>query len=370
VDSAIILLQQALKSDANYGRAEADLGSAYWQKYESSKNKSFIAKSREACKKAVDLGNSGAAGHVCLGVIASGTGKYEEAVDQFTRAAQLEPANDDALIGLGGAYESLGKPSDAENTYKKIVQQRPSYWRGYNLLGGFYLRQAQYEDGAKMFQKVIERTPESFRGYANLGAAYIYQAKYEEAIKPLEQSLAIHPTADTYSNLGTAYYIQHQFREAAQIYGKAVEANDRDYTNWGNLGEAMYLDGERQKSVEAFKRAIALAQQQLALNPRDPQLLKYLANYHAMIGDREAAQQYLDLELKLGKFDKDSLFDAAVIANRFGETGEAIEWLAKSLRAGFSPKLVLLQPDLDNLHGDPRFQELLRSSDSATNQGK
>src|SRR5439155_16222589 len=106
VDSAIILLNQALKADANYGRAEADLGSAYWQKYESSKDKTFIAKSRQACSKAVDLGNSGAAGEVCLGVIASGTGKYQEAVGQFQRGAQLEPTNEDALIGLGGAYES------------------------------------------------------------------------------------------------------------------------------------------------------------------------------------------------------------------------------------------------------------------------
>jgi tetratricopeptide (TPR) repeat protein len=202
VDSAIILLGQALKADANYGRAEADLGSAYWAKYEATKDKSFIAKSRQACSKAVELGNAGAAGHVCLGVIDSGTGKYREAVDQFQRAEQLEPTNDDALIGLGGAYERLGKPRDAENTYQKIVQFRPSYWHGYNLLGGFYLRQAQYDDAARMFQNVIERTPESFRGYANLGAAYIYEAKYVEAIKPLEQSLAIHATADTYSNLG------------------------------------------------------------------------------------------------------------------------------------------------------------------------
>src|SRR5439155_12632199 len=177
VDSAIILLSQALKADANYGRAEADLGSAYWQKYESSKDKSFIAKSGEACKKAVDLGNSGAAGHVCLGVINSGTGKYEAAVDEFQRAAQLEPTNDDALIGLGGAYERLGKPQNGENTYKKVVALRPIYWRGYNLLGGFYLRQTQYDDAAKMFAKVIERTPESFRGYANMGAAYLYEAK-------------------------------------------------------------------------------------------------------------------------------------------------------------------------------------------------
>src|SRR5260370_39502017 len=105
-----------------------------------------------------------------------------------------------------------------------------------------------------MFHKVIERTPESFRGYANMGAAYLYEAKYEEAIKPLEQSLAIHATADTYSNLGTAYYFQHRFKDATQAYEKAVQLNDKDYANWGNLGEAYYLTGEREKARRAFEK--------------------------------------------------------------------------------------------------------------------
>jgi tetratricopeptide (TPR) repeat protein/tRNA A-37 threonylcarbamoyl transferase component Bud32 len=370
VDSAIILLGQALKVDANYGRAEADLGSAYWAKYEAAKDKGLISKSRQACSKAIDLGNAGAAGHVCLGVIANGTGKYEEAVDQFQRAVQLEPSNEDAYIGLGGAYERLGKSQDAENTYKKIVQLRPNYWRGYNLLGIFYLRQAQYDDAAKMFQKVIKRTPESFRGYANLGAARLYEAKYSEAIKPLEQSLGIHPTADTYSNLGTAYYYQHRFNDAAQTYEKAVQLNDKDYTNWGNLGEALYLKGDRPRADAAFRQAIVLAKRDAAINPRDPQLLKYLANYHAMINDRSHALKYLDQELKQGRFDKDSLFEAALVFNHLGETGQALEWLAKALRAGYSPETAMQQPDLDNLHGDGRFQDLLRARDSGAVSAK
>jgi len=370
VDSAIILLNQALKSDANYGRAEADLGSAYWARYQSSKDKGFISKSRQACSKAVDLGNSGAAGHVCLGVIASGTGKYEEAIGQFQRAAQLEPTNEDALIGLGGAYESLGKPQDAESTYKKIIQLRPNYWRGYNLLGIFYLRQAQYDDAAKMFAKVIERTPESFRGYANMGAAYLYEAKYGEAIKPLEQSLAIHPTADTYSNLGTAYYYQHRFNEAAQTYERAVQLNGKDYGNLGNLGEAYYLSGKRSKAKESFRGAIALALRDLAIDKHNPEILRDLADYHAMLDDRESALKYLDQELKVSKFDKQSLFAAALVYNHLGETGPALEWLRKALEAGYSVDKVRTAPDLDNLKTDTRFKDILSSLTAGPNPGK
>jgi serine/threonine-protein kinase len=212
-----------------------------------------------------------------------------------------------------------------------------------------------------MFQKVIERTPESFRGYANMGAAYLYEAKYAEAIKPLEQSLAIHPTADTYSNIGTAYYYLHRFKDAAQTYEKALHLNDKDYTNWGNLGEAYYLDGERPKARAAFERGIAIAEAELAVNDRDPVLLRDLANYYAMVDDRGHAVSYLSRGLEQSKSDKDALFSAALIYNRLGDKGSALEWLSKALRAGYSPEMVKQQPDLENLHGDTRFEDLLNS---------
>src|SRR5205807_1149315 len=313
---------------------------------------------------------AGAAGHVCLGVIDSGTGKYEEAAKQFQSAVELESSNEDAHMGLAGAYDRLGKTQDAENAYKKIVALRPNYWRGYNLLGAFYLRQAQYDDASKMFHKVVDLTPESFRGYANLGATLLYQAKYADAIKPLEQSLAIRATSDTYSNVGTAYYYQHRFHDSAQAYEKAVQLDDKDYTNWGNLGESYYLDGERPKAHAAFERAISIAEGELAVNSRDPVLLKNLANYHVMNDDRNDALKYLALALQESKSDKDTLFSAALIYDHLGDRGLTLEWLGRAVRAGYSPEMIRRQPDLDNLHGDSQFEDLLKSTSSGPNKEK
>jgi Tfp pilus assembly protein PilF len=124
------------------------------------------------------------------------------------------------------------------------------------------------------------------------------------------------------------------------------------------------------KATRAFRTAIELARQELTIDPRDPQVLKYIANYHAMVADRAEARKYMTLALEASKFDKDSLFTAATVFNNLGESGMAMEWLAKALRGGYSPETVMRQPDLDNLHGDKRFQDLLKSSSSGPNRGK
>jgi serine/threonine-protein kinase len=360
VDSAISLFGHALELDPNYGLAQAELGTAYWLKYESSKDRKLIPKARQACSNAVELGNSGASGHVCLGVLENGSGNYEKALDEFTRAIQLAPGNDGAYIGLAAVYERMGKLNDAERTYQQVIGLRPQYWRGYNLLGIFYCRQSQYDKCAAMFQKVAELTPESFRGYANVGAALLADGKYAEAIQPLNESLRIRATAGTYTNLGTAYFHLRRFPEAARTYAEAARLNDRDYHIWGNLAVAQHFAGNREEADKAYRKAIALAEDAFKINSRDPEVLRNLSDFHVMLGDRDEALKYLNQALVYGKSDKEILFGAALVYDRLGETGTALEWLRKALLAGYSVTTVRESPDLDNLRSNPRYQALIQ----------
>lgn len=358
-NSAIAVLGEALKLDPNYGTARAELGMAFWWKYYSTKDKRAVALAKEACAKAVESGNAGAEGHICLGTVANGTGQYESAVGEFQKAVQLDPTSDQAYTGLASAEKHLNKLDEAERTYQQVIHLRPQYAGGYLELGAFYLQQQQAEKAIDMFSRAVAVAPDSYRGYSHLGAAYCYQAKYAEAIQPLRQSIAIRPTYDAYTNLGTAYLRLRRFPDAIGAYREAVKLDESQEAVWGSLADAYHYGGDQAAAKAAYEKAVSLASKQLEVNPKDAALAGDAADDYAMLGDRKHALALLDQSLRWGKGDKDLIFNAAVVYQDLGESGVALEWLKKSLDAGASVATVLEMPTFDSLKNDPRFQALV-----------
>jgi serine/threonine-protein kinase len=366
VDSAIAVFTHALERDPGYALAYAGLGQAYWYKFEDTHNQRWVGRAAQACQKAIDLGRELANGHICVGAVYNGTGRYEQAADEFQRAAKLDPNSDDALRGLGLAYEHLGKLADAENTYQRAIGLHPNYWADYNWLGKFYYTQARYDDAARMFAHVVALAPDSERGYSNVGGVYLNLGRYAEAISVFEHSVAIRPTADAYSNLATAYFYQQRFPEAARTYEQAVKLNQLDYEMWGNLGDAYYwAPSQQSEAPPAYRKAISLADAALRVNPRDAVILCNLALYRAMLHEKESALALLHRALAIDPNNPDFLFKAAEIHNQFGSKDAALTLLERAIARGYSVFFVRDHPIFSNLKSDQRFRKLVGRSESS-----
>jgi tetratricopeptide (TPR) repeat protein len=359
IDNAIELLNRALALDPNFGRAFAERGKAWWFDYSYTKQSAWVDKARTDCSKAVSLGNAGIDGHMCMGLVDAGTGHYQEAAAEYQKAVELEPTADRANVGLADAYAKMNRLADAENTYRQALVANPNSVFVCERLGIFYLQQAEYPKAAGLFQKAITLAPESYIDYSNLGAAYLYLGNYSAAIAAFEQSLKLRPAAGAYANLGTAYYQSRKFADAANNYELALHYNDRDPDLWGNLGDAYHFSGQQPKAIDAFKHQLPLLQEELKVNPSDAQKQSDIASCYAGLGDKPNAESHLALSLQLGRGNKDLLFNAAVVYNDLGETGEALEWLHKAFVAGYSTSIVRDSPEFDNLRTNPQFQQLL-----------
>ena len=361
VDTAISVFGQALRQDPNYALAYAGMGQAYWYKYEATHVREWVDKAFEACQRAVALARETSTGHSCLGMVYNGTGKYEQAADEFQQAVKLDFTSDDAVRGLALAYDQLGRRPEAEKTFQEAIHTRPQYWAGYAALGHFYIQQARYEQAAQQFQQSINLAPDDPHGYLSLGGAYIYLGKYTQAVDVLLKAIALYPTTEAYSNLGVAYFNLRRFNDAVTAYEHACPAEATDYIACGNLARAYYwAPNQRSQAEQYYRRAIALAQERLKVNPRDGDPYILMSSYYAMLGDRNSALQHVGEALTIRPEDPEFLLTAAIVYNQFGESEEAIALLKESIKQGYSSAEIRAAPELDNLRGQPQFRHLVR----------
>ena len=359
VENAIRMNREALKLDPNFGAAKAGLGEAYWRKYALTKDKSLTEQAKAECESAVALGNAGAAGHICLGLVDSGSGQYRDGAKQFQLAVELEPANESAAIGLASALEHQGAVNDAEVAYQRGIDSHPLSYFAYNAMGGFYYRRSEYEKAIRMFQKVTELAPDNYAGYVNLGGTYNDLGRFLEAIEPLKRSIALRPSYGGYTNLGTSYMGLHKMNEAADAYQQAVKLDPKEYVTWGNLASAQYYSGSKQQGLTSYRKAAELASDELKVNSHDVDVLSDLAQYYSMLGNKEQALQCLRQALQYGHSEKELLASAAQVYNQLGETGLALEWMNKAIQAGYSARKFQDLVAFRNLVDNPRYQEIV-----------
>jgi len=361
VDSAIEVFKHALERDPNYARAYAGLGESYWRKYEHTHASSWVALSRDACQRAVDLDKDLAIAHNCLGLVSDGTGEYQQAIDEFQHAANLDPSYDDALLGLASAYDKLGRPEEAENYFKRAIQLHPQYWRGYSSLGNFYFNAARYREAEEQYRRLTTLVPEGEFGYSNLGAAYLAEGRYNDAAVQFKKALQLQSNATAYSNLATTYFYQHHFQDAARTYELAVREKDAVYWQWGNLAEAYTLIPEESAQVRpAYLKAAELVSDTLRVNPRDAEAIHYASLYQAMLGNREAAMALLRRLPAGSPADPEMRFLVAKIYYHLGMNDLAIAELEKSVSAGYSRAWVRDDPAFAGLASNLQFQQIVK----------
>jgi serine/threonine-protein kinase len=179
-------------------------------------------------------------------------------------------------------------------------------------------------------------------------------------VEALKKSIALRPTAESYGNLGAAYFYLRKYDDAAESFQQALKIDDKDWLNWGNLGDALYqVPARRPEAKSAYRRAVGLAKARLEVNPHDAMVLAFTADYSAMLDEEKQAREQLASALAIAPSDAEVLFRAAILYNHFGEQGKTLEFLDKAVAAGYSRNVIRDTPDFDHLRNNPRFRALL-----------
>jgi len=360
VQPAILLFEQAIEKDSNFGLAYAGLADASLHIYGENKDNIWAQKAIVAAQQAERLANTAPEVHLALGGVYTATGRNSQAIAELKRALELAPNSDSAHRLLGDAYTANGQNSEAITAYKNAVAANPYYWVNHNALGKAYMELGDSAKALPEFQKVTELASDNPIGYENIGITFYRNGQWNEAIPHFQKALAIAPSASTYSNLGTTYFFLKNYEESTKMFEKAVELAPNDETYLGNLGDAYRWSGHSDKAMAAYDRAISKAFQALQVNPRDASTMGDVAVYYARKGDQRNALQYIQQARTINPEDLQLMYWEAVVKALVAKPEDALKPLRLALTKGYPAQEAWNDPDLQKLQALPQFAQLVK----------
>jgi tetratricopeptide (TPR) repeat protein len=135
--------------------------------------------------------------------------------------------------------------------------------------------------------------------------------------------------------------------EAATMYTRATELTPEDFVTRGSLGDAhWFLPGGRDRALQDFRRAAALAEQSLAIDATSAETWYLLGYYYARLDEHERSIRYLGRALELAPDSPHASYFAAISAAARGDKQEASRMINRALEQGYPRVMVVSDPSL------------------------
>ena len=198
--------QQALHDNPASAEALYGIGSVYL-------NQNKNANARDAFERAVKLpaiypGTLPDAWNN-LGVIATREGRFDESVQYFQQALQMDPRHLLSLDNLGNAYRVEKRWEDARKVLELALKVAPQDPEANYSLGMVF---AQTDDTAKAYEylrRALKARPIYPEALNNLGVLYLVTQRRDQAVESFEQCIRVAPGFDqAYLNLARVYALE------------------------------------------------------------------------------------------------------------------------------------------------------------------
>jgi tetratricopeptide (TPR) repeat protein/thiol-disulfide isomerase/thioredoxin len=219
-------------------------------------------------------------------------GYLDQAEASFQQALRDDdPANAEALYGIGSVYLNQNKNSAARETFERVVKLQANYPDtipdAWNNLGVISTREGRVDESIPLFLAALRLNPHHLLSLDNLGNAYRLQKRWDEARATLERALEVAPQdPEANYSLGMVYAQTGDNDKAYEHLQRALRARPVYPEALNNLGILYLVTQRRDEAVASFEQSIRVA-------PLFDQAYLNLARVYALEGARDKARSVL-----------------------------------------------------------------------------
>jgi tetratricopeptide (TPR) repeat protein len=286
----------------------------------------------------------------------------KESIRYFEEAIRRDSAYADAHSGMADAYISLFDyeilNADEANPRARAAAMRAialdsTLAEAHTSLAHVLLHEWRWNEAEAEFRRALQLDPEQAATYHWYALALTSVGKLDQAVAMMQRAEKLDPlSARMSADMGMAYYGARQYDRAIAQEQKTLRLEPGFATSYWIMGMAYEQKGSLAEAAAAYQQA-------LKLRPGNPNYLAALARSQALAGKTGEARGVL--KGLLDSKEPVSPFFIALVYTALGEKDDAFLWLDKAVaeRSG-SVRYLKIEPRLDPLRSDPRFDALLQ----------
>jgi eukaryotic-like serine/threonine-protein kinase len=290
---------------------------------------------------------------------------FYKAIGYFQQAIQKDPGYALAYAGVADSYVLLGwnsylPPKDAFPKGKaaamSALEIAPDLGEAHTALAAvLWLHDWRWPEARKEFQRALELNPCYPTANHYYAECLMTLGRHAEALTRMKKSLELDPLSLIINvAIGWAYYHARQYDEGVAQLLRTVELDP-------NYPMTCWILGLLYRKTARYDLAISAGKKAVNLSGGSPLMRAALAQTFATAGAAQEAIQILDDLQKLAKERYVVPHFFAGIYADLGDHDRALEYLEKSYAEHCHWLIYLhIDPSLDDLRNDPRFQDLLR----------
>ncbi|XP_012977438.1 tetratricopeptide repeat protein 13 isoform X2 [Mesocricetus auratus] len=182
----------------------------------------------------------------------------ELALFELSRVIALEPDRPEVFEQRAEILSPLGRINEAVNDLTKAIQLQPSA-RLYRHRGTLYFISEDYATAHEDFQQSLELNRNQPTAMLYKGLTFFHRGLLKEAIEAFKEALKQKVDfIDAYKSLGQAYRELGNFEAATESFQKALLLNQNHVQTLQLRGMMLYHHGSLQEALKNFKRCLQL----------------------------------------------------------------------------------------------------------------